>query len=424
MIKNGRINVINVTNISENFNKYKDDIINLLVDYYGQENYDLITERIDRTYIDFSSTPTDDFWYAEFHDSEISTSDKSIIRERYESYRKVENQASDKKKNLLSKYAFEKLSIDGTTANEKISFLFLSSWINAFSSKSNDTVATSIKESIKNDQDSVKRLCDSYGIKNPNFPADIIDDIIDYKEKLQLNAQAYIIAKSQYGKEIFNNIKNEWDIELEPITLSTIAFLETNSGGFAGNIMFPPEYHLPIYHFIRVPVTNLLNSGLKSIDVNVIHELVHECETKDMMVGIANKGIINEVRTQKIAIQITKKMHEQGIFIYDNPDDCRIEGESTYEGLFPITEDFIDKYENTISNCAINNEGDKLTEYFGESWHRYCEYINKTYNDAFPLLKYGEQSQIQIDAEVLSIINDMEQNYNNYNNRKEGTKYV
>ena len=76
----------------------------------------------------------------------------------------------------------------------------------------NDTVATSIKESIKNDQDSVKRLCDSYGIKNPNFPADIIDDIIDYKEKLQLNAQAYIIAKSQYGKEIFNNIKNEWDM--------------------------------------------------------------------------------------------------------------------------------------------------------------------------------------------------------------------
>ena len=96
--------MINICNISENFNKYKNNIISLLVDYYGQEYYDLINERINSTYIDFSSTPVEDYKYAMEHNNEISSFDKIIIRLRYKLYTDLEKKSRKNNFDLLTKY--------------------------------------------------------------------------------------------------------------------------------------------------------------------------------------------------------------------------------------------------------------------------------------------------------------------------------
>ena len=62
--------------------------------------------------------------------------------------------------------------------------------------------------------------------------------------------------------------------------------------------------------------------------------------------------------------------------MYDNPNDYKIEGESTYETLFPLTKDFLDEHETLFSNCAINNTPQKLDEYFGEFWEEFSKKIN------------------------------------------------
>ena len=101
-------------------------------------------------------------------------------------------------------------------------------------------------------------------------------------------------------------------------------------------------------------------------------------------------------------------MHEQGIFIYDNPNDYKIEGESAYEWMFPISESFLEEFEKFFSNCAINNDIEKLNDYFGASWITYSDHINKVFNDnIYFYMNFGKISNIQLDENVTSIINEM-----------------
>lgn len=67
--------MIDTTNISENYSKAKDTIIRLIADRYRPEYYDLIVDRINRAYIDFSSTPDEEYQYMLEHDKYFSTED-------------------------------------------------------------------------------------------------------------------------------------------------------------------------------------------------------------------------------------------------------------------------------------------------------------------------------------------------------------
>lgn len=418
--------MINVCNISENFNKYKNVIISLLVDYYGQEYYDLINERINSTFIDFSSTPVEDYKYAKEHDSEISFSDKTIIKLRYKLYRRLEEKSRKNNFELLSDYILYNLLIIDNSETESDKELFWSLFsdenfnsglIDSFSLKStellnDDSVAPCIKESIINDREKFKEISQKLGINISNITTDLVEKLIEYRKKLQKKHRKYIATNSQYGKKMLKAIKREFGLELLPEVLSNITFIEN---AYAGSIISGSDNNPSFHNFIRIPLIRLANMGVKGLDVNIIHELIHKIETDKNRVGIEildddnTNNIINEIRTQKLAIYITRKLHEQGIFIYDNPDDYKIEGESTYEWMFPLSASFLDKFENIFSSCAINNDIDKLNDYFGPSWITYSKHINDVYNsNMYIYSKYGIVPNIQLDDLVTSMINDME----------------
>ncbi len=418
--------MINICNISENFNKYKNNIISLLVDYYGQEYYDLINERINSTYIDFSSTPVEDYKYAMEHNNEISSFDKIIIRLRYKLYTDLEKKSRKNNFDLLTKYISDSLLISDLSKIKSNEELFLSLFsdenfnsglIDSFSSKSTDllndnSVPTCIKESINNDREKFKEISKNLGIDISRLTSDLVDKFLDYRKELQGNHKNYIAKNSQFGKKMFKAIKSEFNLELQPEILSIISFIEN---AYAGNIIVENDNNISFYSYIRIPLIHLINIGVKGLDVNIIHELIHKIETDKNRVGISilndenTNDIINEIRTQKLAIHITRKLHEQGIFIYDNPNDYKIEGESTYEWMFPLSESLLEEFEDIFSSCAINNDLEKLNDYFGSSWVTYSEHINNVYNTNMYLYsRFGKNPNIQLDESVTSMITDME----------------
>ena len=421
--------MINICNISENFNKYKKDIIDLLVDYYGHEYYGLINQRISLTYIDFSSSPIDDYKYVMEYGNNISLYNKLIIKLRYILFRALEKKAKKINFDLLFKYIINNLlKIDPKKIknNEKL-FLSLfsdenynSSLIDSFNGRStellnNNRVAKHIKESINNNRKKFNEIIKRIGIDIPHLNSDDVDKLIEYRATLQENHRNYIAMNSQYGKKMFKAIKSEFNLELQPDILSFISFLEN---AYAGNIIALRDNNTSFYNYIRVPLIHLTNNGIKGLDVSIIHELIHKIETNKHRVGISilneenTNTIINEIRTQKLAIYITKKLHKQGIYIYDDPDDYKIEGESTYEWMFPLSESFLEEYERFFSNCAIKNDIEKLNDYFGPSWTRYSEHINEVYNTyMYFYIRFGQISNFPLDESITYLINEMKSTF-------------
>jgi len=75
--------MINFKNLEENFIKYKDVIIELLVECYGEKYRNIILYKMNNIFMDFSSIPTDDYEYLLLHEKEINFRDKVMIKLNY-----------------------------------------------------------------------------------------------------------------------------------------------------------------------------------------------------------------------------------------------------------------------------------------------------------------------------------------------------
>lgn len=417
--------MINLFNIDDSFNKNKKSIIDILINYYGEEYSEIIKKRLENVFFDFSSTPEDDYEFLKKNTTQLSDLDRLLIKVRYKQYEKIKSKSKKLNFKALIKYVKSKFLISYPNKtdieNEKFLSLFTdknfnSGYIDAFSSKSinllnNSNIADSIKQSIINDQEKFRRIANSLGIKLENLSADNVDKLIEYRKKLQTIYQSDIAQKSRFGKNILKEIRKRFDFGLTPEDLSDIALSEM---AFSGYIQVESKNDIVYHQFIKIPLLHLMNLGIKGLDVNVIHEIIHKIETNGNHVGISihddknTNKIVNEIRTQILAILITRELHQVGVFIYDNPDDYKIEGESSYEILFPLTKEFFDTYEELISNCAINNTPNKLYEYFGEYWEEFSKEINDIFyshmhyysiNHSIPNIKFNNK--------IAELINNM-----------------
>lgn len=417
--------MINLVDINDNFNKNRNFIIDILINYYGHEYADVIKKRLDNVFFDFSSTPEEDYNFSRAHGNQINKLSKLLINLRYKEFKKVQNESRSANLKALIEYIKIKLQIDNfdIVNIESETFLslftdnnFNSGFIDAFSSKSiellNDpNISKSMKENIIHDQEEFKRIINSLGIKLENLSTNDVNELIEYRKKLQTIYKNSIIQKSKYGKNMFKEIRKKFGVELTPENLSAIALLEN---AWAGYIRYENENGIAYHQIIKIPLLHLMNLGIKGLDVNIIHELIHKIETSRDYVGISihdnnnTNNIINEIRTQYLAIRITKELHKSGIYMYDNPNDYKIEGESTYETLFPLTKDFLDEHETLFSNCAINNTPQKLDEYFGEFWEEFSKKINSIYYDHMHLFSRTHSMPcINANDNITELINSM-----------------
>ena len=424
--------MINYNNIGENFNKYKKIIIEVLTDYYGVQYKEVIKRRLDNVFFDFSSTPEDDYIFLKVHKDLLDNSSKLLIKLRYYEFKNIQRKEQKSCFRLLIEYIKSYLEISNideiNIENEAFLSLFTdkkfnSGYIDAFSSKSisllgDSSISKSVKESIIHDQEEFKRIINSFGIKIENLSREVVDKLLKYRKKLQDAYKSNIVQKSIFGKTLLREIKKMFSIEIPAKVLNYYAFREDS---WAGYICIEDDSNLTYYQFIKNPLLHYINSGIKGLDVILIHEIIHKVESNDDYIGISTADdddvnhIINEVRTQNLAIKITKKLHELGIYIYDNPDDYTIEGESTYELLFPLIKDFLDENETLLSDCAINNTPKKLNEYFGEFWEEFGKKINSIYYDHMhTFLRMDNIPYINENDSITELINNMRTFKNGY----------
>ncbi len=424
--------MIDLNDISKRFNQYKSIIIEMLIDYYGEKNRDTIVNRIGSVYFNFSSTPKDNYQYALTHCDDMSKSDFMLCKVKYIQYKRKNNRSKKLNNSLLRKYIVDKFSIhnlDRIVEDDDIFLslfsdsLFNSSQIDSFSSKSlkrqrSSQVSKAVKDRIQKDQEQFNCIMENFGIEMKDPPAELVDQFILYRKKIQLNYKNYIAIKSKFGKDIFKEMKSQFHLRLNPSIFSDIVFREN---AFSGSVVVNGQ---AFYNYVRVPLIHLLNKDVKGLDVNIIHEIIHKAETDGNRVGITsyNQGnpdmgenaVINDIRTQMLAIRFTKQLHDMGIYLYDDPMDCKVEGESDYEWLFPIAEAFLEKYEDIFKECSFHNIPSKLHDYFGVTFQKYSVYINNKYHCFKKSLSEGSPSflNIKMDDQVNRFIENMEISYN------------
>ena len=182
--------MINLVDINDNFNKNRNFIIDILINYYGHEYADIIKKRLDNVFFDFSSTPEEDYNFSRAHGNQINKLSKLLINLRYKEFKKVQNESRSANLKALIEYIKIKLQIENfdIVNIESETFLslftdnnFNSGFIDAFSSKSiellNDlNIPKSMKENIIHDQEEFKRIINSLGIKLENLSTNDVNE--------------------------------------------------------------------------------------------------------------------------------------------------------------------------------------------------------------------------------------------------------
>ena len=82
--------MINLIDVNDNFNKNKNFIIDVFINYYRSDYSDIIKRRLDNVLFDFSSTPEEDYKFMVEHDNQITDLSKLLIKLRYKNYEKIQ----------------------------------------------------------------------------------------------------------------------------------------------------------------------------------------------------------------------------------------------------------------------------------------------------------------------------------------------
>jgi len=96
--------------INAHFNKYLGVLSEKLIAYYGEEYRNDITEKINRTYYNFTSTPHEEYKYAKANRDEIDKKTMDIIKEKLRLFKQAElicrNNIKEKRLNYLQEIGF------------------------------------------------------------------------------------------------------------------------------------------------------------------------------------------------------------------------------------------------------------------------------------------------------------------------------
>ena len=406
--------MIDITKLNTRFRNKKDIIIETIIDHYGREYEQLIKDRLSNLLIDFSSLPSQEYKFLQKHGDQLNERSKLIIESRYLKYKQAEKIAWEEVIKSIRDYVEKNLSIK--CSDEDVAYMFSNS---NFEKEYIDSQILNDSETHKLQRDNV--LEEQIFFKNHPFLKDArmsqedINKFMKYKNQVQKQYQITIIEKSQFCKNVFKDFVKRWETPIPAECFTRIAF---KYDAFTSSFTVTDDFgKQTIEPYIIMRYLKLKNAGTKCFDTNIIHEVIHSVEIgpNNETFGLRAKGLnaemANEVKTQLLAIKIVKELHDLGVFILDDPNDYIIQGQSAYEWLFPLTQDFFERNEQIILDCAINNEPHKMVEYFGKP---YIEFNNELIRifDNF-MYQYKNSNCVVVsknDQDLISnIINSMEQ---------------
>jgi hypothetical protein len=96
--------------------------------------------------------------------------------------------------------------------------------------------------------------------------------------------------------------------------------------------------------------------------------------------------LINEVITQMIADEATKKLHDNGVYIFEDKDIAKVSGGTSYESGNVILINFYEKYKKTILKSRIEGNIGILYDEVGKE---NFEHLNELLQDYFEIPTYS-----------------------------------
>lgn len=397
-------------NYQKQYSKYKNIIIEEIIQEFGEQYRSDAIERINSHNIILQSNPSDDYIYLCNHDENIKSIDRFTIKERYKKLQKIKEKARNELMDEFKWFIAAFFGIDKNILDQKDSKEFVSlfgnenfdeSYIDSYSSKSMslldryDTPRV-VEKSILNDQRILEEKLAEFGIC---IDEEFIEKVDGFIEKRQLEKDGYyrrILSSSfSYNKELSWMMKSK-----DPDHLFYASFYPTPNRAVC--ITSSKKIRKHVFY----PVIRRINSGSKVLDTSFIHELVHTVEKDEKY------SIIDEITVQKAAINITRRLHENGIFIFDDKEQCLIEGGMHYEALFPVIEPILLKYYDVLKETLINGSFYSLDEVFGESWNKFLNELENIYATYMEIVQKATGFDWNVNSNINEYMEEMIEFYN------------
>lgn len=271
-----------------------------------------------------------------------------------------------------------------------------------------------IKESLKEKQSIFRREVKSYP-SLANLTQDEIDNLIILKHEYDKKFKEEYLYKTSNLKVLEDQIKmmnlvTDIDMNMETFETNLICI----SMGYSQDdklipfLVFSPEHCLPNY-----------------VDVSFIHELNHAIELSliDSKARISKTGwdivddklndnvrrpyeLISEGINQLIAIDITKSMHNHGVFLFDNPKTAKEKGGTSYEEFAWLVAPMLEKYHDEVIASRIGSSMQPLLDIIGQETFLKLNFLIKRFTE-LPYHKMLEDLRNNRNTELVAIRSDI-----------------
>lgn len=351
----------NILYPDEAYNEYKNSLISMYIDDYGEENYKKIKKRIDETYYLFDSNPEESLKFLDETNSGLLNLSRSFRFEIENS-----NYISCKKKidNSLCFEFKEYLSNIFGISSRYIDENFLKMDFDAFSFKSMRKLhrGTDVeKKEIESRQTAYIRTCELYGVK-PVTSLSIIEGIISEKNRLDKLEKKLLVEDTIWGKRIKENIVKTTGYNIPSDILADLLFLR----GCCACVINIPNPKGNVKRICVFPCIHNYYIGL--CDVSFLHENRHVVESDKNFVGLhilKDDGyvLLNELRTEINAIRDSKKFIDSPLFSNSSMNSKYV---SFYDRLLYYSFDFVNDNLDVLNKLAFNNDVNGFESLFGK----------------------------------------------------------
>lgn len=403
--------------VYSNFKDYLGLLRETYISIYGEEYRNQITERIENAYFIFSSSPLVLEQYLNKFPNKVTFEEKKDIEQKLMEYNKAKNLWYPwyelKFKNFLNEIidGSNQIPLEVFTNNN-----FSGGLIDVFSSETerilrSEFAIPELKESILKDREKLTYILKSNGVDISFLRNEIIDSIINYRNQVHRKYKSMIVQHTTEGKILIDDFKKKYNYDLNDWDISEVCYRNV---GLSYSI---DEIGINI---IKIPYSLLQLMESKNIDETLIHELTHTIDR-------SGHRIVNEIRIEKQAMKIAKQFAENGIFLFDDPNNYQ-EFNSFYTLLFPVTFDFFERYSDILNDCTIKKQDNLLSLYFGPNWDVFCEKLEELNDCLMACNKRNLLDKVDIhkyEIDFRSIIESMNQHFIQYsiNNKINETKH-
>jgi len=391
------------------FEKYKLIIVNEIVRELGIENEEYIRNVFNDFKIVLETPPMEEYRYCKDNLFDMSKYYYEYIKLEYLK-KKIYNKVI---KELLDNWIEIFIDLNKNNNYDKIEKLFYGNKqiIDYFSSlnelKLKDSRITSgIKDLIIMSREWFMSIINKLGYKIKTLDSKMVDIFIMYRDIYfdRIIIKNLLEEDNNYIKRIAKIINDDNEDVIADLIKKwqSTCFKYVKKNG-------------ELYRFIYLPINRLKFFGSKTIDVILVHEMIHYIQEM-----CDKEFILNEVLVQYKASKIVERLHNRGIFIFDNEDDFKIYGECPYEELYPFVNKIIELIpENVLNMAVITEDYQSLEVICGKKINDYIIILNNLYSDFMNCQKFSKEN-IELCDEYCSEIT----NYYNNNEIKSRRKVI